>query len=98
MAVVGAPLSKVKSQPDVVLFDTTDKAHPKLKTTVYMPTTLSVDSFYPMPDNGYLFSVVGDNQGGTPGRIAKIKGDGTLEGKRDKQLTKKNGRGKGSLS
>lgn len=68
----GGLLSLLKGQDSVYFFDISTSDNPVLIKSANPPLSAITDDFYPMPEGGFLVTMMGSNQGGAPGRVAEF--------------------------
>ena len=69
---LGGLLSILKGQKEVFFFDVTDPVAPKFITSADPPLSAITDDFYPLPEGGFLVTMMGGAQGHAPGRVAEF--------------------------
>ncbi|PSC69777.1 OTU domain-containing protein [Micractinium conductrix] len=69
---VGGIQAYLRGAPDINLFNVTSPARPRWLTAVDPPLSAVTDSFSGQADGGFWVSQMGDKNGGTPGRMARI--------------------------
>lgn len=75
----GGLLSLLKAQDEIFVFDIeADAANPRLIRTTKSKFGSVPDEFFTMSDNTFLLSNMGSNEGGTPGRVARVDIDGNV--------------------
>lgn len=75
----GGLLSLLKKQDEIFVFDiASDPANPKFIRSTKSKLGSVPDEFFTMSDNTFLLSEMGSNEGGSPGRMARIDNDGNL--------------------
>src|SRR5207244_4665894 len=73
----GGLLSVLKGQKEIFFFDVSDPAAPRFITSADPPLSAITDEFYPLPDGGFLVTMMGGAQGHAPGRVAEFNQHGT---------------------
>ena len=68
----GGLLSVLKGQKEVFFFDVTDPTTPKFISSADPPLSAITDDFYPLPEGGFLVTMMGGAQGHAPGRVAEF--------------------------
>jgi selenium-binding protein 1 len=68
----GGLLSVLKGQPEIFFFDVTYPAAPKFLSAADPPNSAITDEFHPLPDGGFLVTMMGSANGGHPGRLAEF--------------------------
>jgi hypothetical protein len=71
----GGLLSVLKGQKEVFFFDVSNAAAPKFISSDDPPQSSITDEFYPLPEGGFLVTMMGGAQGHHPGRIAEFNKD-----------------------
>ncbi|MGH9362675.1 MAG: selenium-binding protein SBP56-related protein [Thermoanaerobaculia bacterium] len=71
----GGLLSVLKGQPEIFFFDLSQPAAPKFLAAADPPQSAITDEFYPLPDGGFLVTMMGGAAGHHPGRIAEFGPD-----------------------
>lgn len=74
----GGLLSLLKKQDEIFVFDIEDPGNPKFVRSTKSKMGSVPDEFFSMGDNTFLLSEMGSNEGGTPGRMARIDRDGNV--------------------
>jgi selenium-binding protein 1 len=69
---LGGLLSILKGQKEVFFFDVTDPTTPKFISSADPPLSAITDDFYPLPEGGFLVTMMGGAQGHAPGRVAEF--------------------------
>ena|SRR5690349_19460913 len=69
---LGGLLSILKGQKEVFFFDVTDPTAPKFISAADPPLSAITDDFYPLPEGGFLVTMMGGAQGHAPGRVAEF--------------------------
>ena len=65
----GGLLSILKGQKEVFFFDISDPRSPKFISAADPPLSSITDEFHPLPDGGFLVTMMGGAQGHAPGRV-----------------------------
>jgi len=68
----GGLLSVLKGQKEVFFFDVTDPGRPKFLTSADPPLSAITDEFYPLPEGGFLVTMMGGANGHAPGRVVEF--------------------------
>lgn len=68
----GGLLSVLKGQKEVFFFDVADPKRPKFISSADPPLSAITDDFYPLPDGGFLVTMMGGAMGHAPGRVAEF--------------------------
>jgi hypothetical protein len=68
----GGLLSVLKGQREVFFFDVSDPAEPRFLSAADPPLSSITDDFYPLPEGGFLVTMMGSAAGGHPGRLAEF--------------------------
>ncbi|HZS03727.1 MAG TPA: selenium-binding protein SBP56-related protein [Blastocatellia bacterium] len=68
----GGLLSVLKGQREIFFFDVSEPAAPRFITSADPPLSAITDEFYPLPDGGFLVTMMGGAQGHAPGRVAEF--------------------------
>ena len=71
----GGLLSVLKGQKEVFFFDVSNAGAPKFISSADPPQSAIADEFYPLPEGGFLVTMMGGAQGHHPGRIAEFSKD-----------------------
>ena len=71
----GGLLSVLKGQKEVFFFDVSNPVAPKLLSAADPPQSAITDEFYPLPQGGFLVTMMGGAEGHHPGRIAEFDKD-----------------------
>ncbi len=69
---VGGLLSVLRGQPEIFFFDVSDPAAPRFLGAADPPQSAITDEFYPLPEGGFLVTMMGGAEGHHPGRIAEF--------------------------
>jgi hypothetical protein len=76
----GGLLSSLHHHPWNFFFSLANPAHPVLVSAQRTPLAAFPDAWEPLPDNGFLVTMMGSLTGGSPGRIAEYNGADQLVG------------------
>jgi len=68
----GGLLSVLKGQNEIFFFDVSDPAAPTFISSADPPLSAITDEFYPLPDGGFLVTMMGGANGAHPGRVAEF--------------------------
>ena len=68
----GGLLSVLKGQKEIFFFDVSDPALPKFLSSADPPQSAITDEFYPLPEGGFLVTMMGGAAGHHPGRVAEF--------------------------
>src|SRR5499426_4446738 len=68
----GGLLSVLRGQREIFFFDVSNPRSPRLITSADPPLSAITDEFYPLPDGGFLVTMMGGAQGHAPGRVAEF--------------------------
>jgi 56kDa selenium binding protein (SBP56) len=68
----GGLLSVLKGQKEIFFFDVTDPGRPKFLTSDDPPLSAITDEFYPLPEGGFLVTMMGGANGHAPGRVVEF--------------------------
>jgi len=68
----GGLLSVLKGQSEIFFFDVSDPASPAFISSADPPLSAITDEFYPLPDGGFLVTMMGGANGAHPGRVAEF--------------------------
>jgi len=71
----GGLLSVLKGQKEIFFFDVADPRRPKFLTSVDPPLSSITDEFYPLPEGGFLVTMMGGASGHAPGRVVEFDGN-----------------------
>lgn len=71
----GGLLSVLKGQKEVFFFDVSNAVAPKFISSADPPQSAITDEFYPLPEGGFLVTMMGGAKGHHPGRIAEFNKD-----------------------
>jgi selenium-binding protein 1 len=71
----GGLLSVLKGQKEIFFFDVSDPTAPTFISSADPPLSAITDEFYPLPDSGFLVTMMGGAQGAHPGRVAEFNKD-----------------------
>ena len=66
----GGLLSVLKGQNEVFFFDVSDPTSPKFLSAAKPPLSSITDEFHPLPEGGFLITMMGGPAGMAPGRVA----------------------------
>lgn len=73
--IVGGLFSMIKKQPDVYFFDVSSNATcPPYIGSFDVPDASAADDWKPLPEGGFVGTMMGSANGGTPGGIVKFSG------------------------
>src|SRR5262245_14047172 len=65
----GGLLSVLRGQKEVFFFDVSDPTAPQFISAADPPLSAITDEFYPLPDGGFLVTMMGGAKGHAPGRV-----------------------------
>jgi len=68
----GGLLSVLRGQREIFFFDVSDPRAPRFINSADPPLSAITDEFYPLPDGGFLVTMMGGAQGHAPGRVAEF--------------------------
>ena len=68
----GGLLSVLKGQKEIFFFDVSNPREPRFITAADPPLSAITDEFYPLPEGGFLVTMMGGANGAHPGRIAEF--------------------------
>ena len=68
----GGLLSVLRGQREIFFFDVSDPRAPRFITSADPPMSAITDEFYPLPNGGFLVTMMGGAQGHAPGRVAEF--------------------------
>jgi selenium binding protein SBP56 len=68
----GGLLSVLKGQPEIFFFDISDPRVTRFITSVDAPQSSITDDFEPLPDGGFLVTMMGGANGHSPGRVVEF--------------------------
>jgi len=68
----GGLLSVLRGQREIFFFDVSNPRSPRLINSADPPLSAITDEFYPLPDGGFLVTMMGGAQGHAPGRVAEF--------------------------
>ena len=68
----GGLLSVLKGQPEIFFFDVKNPSSPRFLSAADPPHSAITDEFYPLPNGGFLVTMMGSANGGHPGRLAEF--------------------------
>jgi selenium binding protein SBP56 len=68
----GGLLSVLKGQNEVFFFDVSDPRAPKFLSSANPPLSAITDDFQPLPNGGFLVTMMGGAAGHAPGRVAEF--------------------------
>src|SRR5215510_13959352 len=68
----GGLLSVLRGQREIFFFDVSNPRSPRLITSADPPLSAITDEFYPLPDGGFLVTMMGGAEGHAPGRVAEF--------------------------
>lgn len=71
----GGLLSVLKGQPEVFFFDVSEPEAAKYIASLNPPLSSITDDFEPLPDGGFLVTMMGGPQGHAPGRVVELGQD-----------------------
>ncbi|MGH9927738.1 MAG: selenium-binding protein SBP56-related protein [Pyrinomonadaceae bacterium] len=71
----GGLLSVLRGQKEVFFFDVSNAGAPKFISSADPPQSAIADEFYPLPEGGFLVTMMGGAQGHHPGRVAEFSKD-----------------------
>lgn len=71
----GGLLSLLRGQDGVFFFDVSHPRHPRFLFSASAPSSSVTDDFVPLPDGGFLVTMMGSATGGSPGRVAEFDRD-----------------------
>lgn len=68
----GGLLSVLKGQKEIFFFDVSNPRKPKFLSAADPPSSAITDEFYPLPEGGFLVTMMGGAQGHHPGRVVEF--------------------------
>lgn len=68
----GGLLSVLKGQPEIFFFDVSDPRATRFITSIDAPLSSITDDFEPLPDGGFLVTMMGGPNGHAPGRVVEF--------------------------
>jgi hypothetical protein len=71
----GGLLSVLRGQPEIFFFDVSEPIAPKFISSADPPLSSVTDEFQPLPDGGFLVTMMGGPQGHAPGRVVEFDKD-----------------------
>lgn len=71
----GGLLSVLKGQKEVFFFDVSNPTAPKFVLSADPPQSAITDEFYPLPEGGFLVTMMGGAKGHHPGKVAEFNKD-----------------------
>ena len=71
----GGLLSVLKGQREIFFFDVSDPDAPEFVSSADPPDSAITDEFYPLPEGGFLVTLLGGPAGHHPGRVAEFDRD-----------------------
>ncbi len=71
----GGLLSLLKGQNGVFFFDTSNPKDPRFMFSTNPLLSSIADDFYPLPEGGFLVTMMGSAAGAAPGRVAEFDGN-----------------------
>jgi 56kDa selenium binding protein (SBP56) len=71
----GGLLSALKGQKEIFFFDLSDPESPRFIDSADPPLSAITDEFYPLPEGGFLVTMMGGAHGHHPGRLAEFDGN-----------------------
>src|SRR5438132_4782655 len=71
----GGLLSVLRAQKEVFFFDVSNPKAPRFISSADPPQSAITDEFYPLPDGGFLVTMMGGAGGHAPGRVAEFTKD-----------------------
>jgi selenium-binding protein 1 len=74
----GGLLSALKGQAEIFFFDVSKAAEPRLISSADPPLSSITDEFYALPGGGFLVTMMGNSQGGHPGRVVEFSRQGKI--------------------
>jgi len=74
----GGLLSVLKGQKEIFFFDVSDPAKPRFLISADPPQSAVTDEFYPLPEGGFLVTMMGGANGHAPGRVVEFDRNLTL--------------------
>jgi hypothetical protein len=74
----GGLLSVLKGQKEVFFFDVSNPTAPKFMSSADPPQSAITDEFYPLPEGGFLITMMGGAKGHHPGRVVEFGKDQKL--------------------
>ena len=72
---LGGLLSVLKGQKEIFFFDVSNPAAPRFRASADPPLSAVTDEFCPIPDGGFLVTMMGGPMGHAPGRVAEFDRD-----------------------
>jgi hypothetical protein len=71
----GGLLSVLKGQKEIFFFDVSNPTAPQFISSADPPLSAITDEFYPLPEGGFLVTMMGGAAGAHPGRVAEFNKD-----------------------
>jgi len=71
----GGLLSVLKGQKEIFFFDVSNPVAPSFISSADPPLSAITDEFYPLPEGGFLVTMMGGANGAHPGRVAEFNKD-----------------------
>ena len=71
----GGLLSVLRAQKEIFFFDVSNPKAPRFISSADPPQSAITDEFYPLPDGGFLVTMMGGAEGHAPGRVAEFTKD-----------------------
>jgi selenium binding protein SBP56 len=68
----GGLLSVLKGQKEIFFFDVTNPVAPRFISAADPPLSAITDEFYPLPEGGFLVTMMGGANGAHPGRVVEF--------------------------
>jgi len=68
----GGLLSVLRGQREIFFFDVSDPRSPRFINSSDPPLSAITDEFYPLPEGGFLVTMMGGAQGHAPGRVVEF--------------------------
>src|SRR5204863_4102288 len=68
----GGLLSVLRGQDEIFFFDVSHPAAPTFLSSANPPQSAITDEFYPLPEGGFLVTMMGGAQGHHPGRVVEF--------------------------
>jgi selenium-binding protein 1 len=68
----GGLLSVLKGQPEIFFFDVSNPSEARFLSSVEPPLSSITDDFQPLPEGGFLVTMMGGAHGNAPGRVVEL--------------------------
>jgi selenium-binding protein 1 len=75
---LGGLLSVLKGQSEIFFFDVTNPIAPRFLSAADPPQSAITDEFYPLPEGGFLVTMMGGPNGHHPGRVVEFDSRGRI--------------------